>query len=201
MKKGIMALILTACVACNKAEPMLGKLPDTGVILAFGDSLTYGTGASNEHDYPSVLAQLIGIEVINAGVPGEISSEGRERLPEVLDEYEPDLLILMHGGNDILQKLPAETTLSNLKAMISEAKQRNIPVVLIGVPEFGLLFLHSAPIYSELAETEQIPGDLEILPEIIASNELKSDPVHPNDKGYRRLAEGIAALLKKHGAL
>lgn len=201
MKKGVMALVMLACVACNKTEPALSRLPEDAVILAFGDSLTYGTGASAEHDYPSILSQLIGREVVNAGVPGEISHEGRERLPAVLDEYEPDLLILTHGGNDIIRKLPAEQTRDNLKAMIAEARQRHVAVVLVGVPEFGLMFLHSAPVYAEIAESEQVPCDLEILPDIIASNALKSDPVHPNDQGYQRLAESIAALLKTQGAL
>lgn len=201
MKKWMIAWILLACAACNKTEPMLSRLPDDAVILAFGDSLTYGTGASAEHDYPYILAKLTGREVVNAGVPGEISGEGRQRLPELLDEYQPNLLILIHGGNDFLRKLPVDQTRENLKAMIAEAKQRNIAVVLLGVPQFGLIFLHSADIYAEIAESEKIPSDLETLPEIIASNELKSDAVHPNNQGYQRLAENIAALLKKQGAL
>lgn len=199
----IAALVCTLLfgVACNKPEPAMNKLPDDAVILAFGDSLTYGTGASAGHDYPSILSQQIGREVVNAGVPGEISQEGLERLPVELDKHQPDLLILTHGGNDILRKIPADQTRENLKAMIAEAKQRHIPVVLLGVPEFGLLFLHSAEIYAALAESEQIPNDLEVLPTILASKELKSDTVHPNDRGYQRLAETIAALLQKQGAL
>lgn len=201
MTKWMISFMLLFCMACNKSEPSLSKLPDDAVILAFGDSLTYGTGAAAEHDYPHILAQLTGREVINAGVPGEISSEGLQRLPGLLDEHEPNLLILIHGGNDILRKIPVDQTRANLKAMITEAKQRNIPIVMIGVPQFGLIFLHSAEIYTEIAESEKIPSDLEILPEIIATNELKADSVHPNDQGYQRLAESIAALLQKQGAL
>jgi len=201
MKKWMIALILLCGIACNKAEPMLNKLPEDAIILAFGDSLTYGTGATKEHAYPHVLAELSGREVINAGVPGEISSEGRERLPELLDEYEPDLLILIHGGNDFLRKISEVQTRENLKGMIAEAKQRHISVVLIGVPELGLILLHSAQLYSEIAESEHIPIDVDILPEILGSNTLKSDMVHPNDQGYQLLAEGIANLLKQEGAL
>ena len=84
--------------------------------------------------------------------------------------------------------------------MIAEAKRRNIAVLLIGVPEIGL-FLHSAPMYAEIAEAQQIPNDSEVLPDILSSRELKSDPVHLNNEGYRRLAEHIAALLKERGAL
>ncbi|MGY6274095.1 arylesterase [Methylomonas sp. MgM2] len=201
MKKWMTGFMLICCVACNKTDPMLNKLPDNALILAFGDSLTYGSGASNEHDYPHILAQLTGFEVVNAGVPGEISTEGLQRLPELLDEYDPDLLILIHGGNDILRKLPQEQTRNNLKAMIAEAKRRNTSVVLLGVPEFGLMFLHSADMYSELAEAEHVPVDLDVIPAILSSNELKSDPIHPNDQGYQQLAEKIAALLHEQGAL
>ena len=201
MKKWTIALILLCGISCNKSEPMLNKLPEDAVILAFGDSLTYGTGATKDHDYPYILTELTGREVINAGVPGEISREGRQRLPELLDEYEPDLLILIHGGNDFLRKIPTDQTQDNLKAMIAEAKQRNIPVVLIGVPDLGLILLHSAEIYSEIAEAEHIPIDPEILPDILSSNALKSDMVHPNDLGYQQLAQGIANLLKQQGAL
>ena len=201
MKKWMIGFILFFCISCNKSEPMLNKLPEDALILAFGDSLTYGTGATKDHDYPYILSELTGREVINAGVPGEISSEGRQRLPELLDEYEPDLLILIHGGNDFLRKIPADQLRENLKAMLAEAKQRNIPVVLIGVPELGLILLHSAEIYSEIAEAEHVPVDLEVLPDILSSNALKSDMVHPNDQGYQQLAQSIANLLKQQGAL
>ncbi|WP_445367647.1 hypothetical protein ACH5Y9_22385 [Methylomonas sp. BW4-1] len=72
--------LLFGGMACNKSKPALSKLPDNAVILAFGDSLTYGTGASAQHDYPSILTQLTGREVINEGVPGEISSAGSAAL-------------------------------------------------------------------------------------------------------------------------
>ena len=84
MKKWMLGLLLLCCTSCNNPEPMLNKLPDDAVILAFGDSLTYGTGATKKHDYPYVLAELTGRDVINAGVPGELSSGGRHRLAGLL---------------------------------------------------------------------------------------------------------------------
>jgi lysophospholipase L1-like esterase len=197
----IAVALFCGCIACNKPAPTFSKLPDNAVILAFGDSLTYGTGASAQHDYPSILAQMTGRDVINEGLPGELSAEGRQRLPALLDEYQPNLVILIHGGNDILKQVAAEQTRENLKAMIAEARQRNIPVLMLGVPAFGIVFLHSAKVYEELAVSEGVPSDLDTVPIILANNELKSDAVHPNDLGYRRLAENIATLLQKHGAL
>jgi len=201
MMKWIAAFLWLGLIACNRQDPMLSKLPADGIILCFGDSLTYGTGVSDGEDYPSILAQLTGMKVINAGIPGEISRNGRQRLPALLEKYQPDALILIHGGNDFLQRLPIEQTFENLQSMISEAKLRQIQVVLFGVPELGLLFLHSAPIYEQLAIAEHIPIDLETLPDILKTNALKSDPVHPNSQGYRRLAASAVELLQSNGAL
>lgn len=201
MKRYLLGLILLIGVACGQSAPKMGKLTDDGVILAFGDSLTYGTGAAAGQDYPSVLAQLSGHEVINAGIPGEISEQGLQRLPDLLDEHQPSLLILMHGGNDILRKLPEEQTRANLKAMIAAAKQRNIQVVLLGVPKFALLLLRSAEFYGELAKSEAVAADLDTLPEILSDSGLKADTVHPNGKGYHLLAERIAELLRERGVI
>jgi acyl-CoA thioesterase I len=138
--------------------------------------------------------------VVNAGIPGEVSASGRERLPLLLDEVAPQLLILCHGGNDLLRKQDSQATVANLRAMIEEAQGRGIPVVLIGVPKPGLL-LSSAEFYAPLAEAYGLPFDGDSLAEIIGDRDLKSDTVHPNGAGYRRLAEAIHRLLQEAGAL
>ncbi|MGR8933696.1 MAG: GDSL-type esterase/lipase family protein [Gammaproteobacteria bacterium] len=197
----IVLLFAAAGIDGCKKQPAMAKLPADTLILAFGDSLTYGTGASGGHDYPSVLAQLTALEVINSGIPGEISGDGLARLPEELDEYQPQLLILIHGGNDMIRKIPRAITAQNLRQMIAAAKQRNIPVLLLGVPQPGLLFLDSAEMYAQIAEQEGVPVNLEVLPAVLADNKLKSDLIHPNDAGYRKLAEAIVEMLQEAGGL
>ncbi|PKM37053.1 MAG: arylesterase [Gammaproteobacteria bacterium HGW-Gammaproteobacteria-10] len=187
--------------ACSESPPTLPELPENAVILAFGDSLTYGVGASDGDDYPRVLSKLIGREVINEGLSGETSQLGEQRLPALLDEYRPDLLILIHGGNDMLRKIPAQETIGHLNSMISEARQRNIDVIMMGVPKPALFLLDSAEFYRTVAEQHAIPADLNTLPELLGSTEFKSDPVHLNPAGYRKLAEKIRDLLIKTGAL
>ncbi len=190
-------VVLSGC----EQQPQLAKVPDNGVMLAFGDSLTYGTGASPDQSYPAILSQLTGRRVINAGIPGEISADGLLRLPALLDEHQPHLLILIHGGNDFIRRLPGEQTADNLRRMVAAARQRNIDVVMLGVPHPGLVMLSSADLYRQLGENLQIAADLDSLPEILAKPSLKSDLVHPNAEGYRLLAQKISSLLHRQGAI
>ncbi len=190
------ALLLGGCG--NSAK--LPRLPADAVVLAFGDSLTYGTGAAPETNYATQLAALIGRKVVASGVPGEVSAQGLARLPAVLDEVQPRLLILCHGGNDILRRLDERTAANNLRAMIKLAKSRGIEVVLIGVPKPGL-FLSAVAWYEDIAKEAGLPYEAKALAGILGDNELKADLAHPNAKGYARLADAIAQLLKKAGAV
>ncbi len=201
MKKVITFLFALIISSCNNSDLKLAKLSTDAVILAFGDSLTYGTGANDEQAYPSILAKLTSREIINEGIPGEITRDGTKRLPELLDEIQPELLILIHGGNDMIKKIPKQEISANLGKMISEAKQRDISVILIGVPEPKLLISSSSDIYQNLAVQFQIPADFDTLPEILSTPSLKSDLIHPNAEGYSFLAKKIHELLKQSGAL
>jgi acyl-CoA thioesterase I len=194
-------LLLLLTVSCNKSPATLSKLPDDAVILAFGDSLTYGTGASRQHAYPSLLASLAARKVINEGIPGEISSDGLKRLPRLLDDYQPALLILIHGGNDMLRKIPSEQTMANLNKMIAEARSRNIAILMLGVPRPQLFLLSSANFYQTIAESQHVLTDLETLPDILGDKSMKSDMIHPNDAGYQQMANSIFNLLREAGAL
>jgi len=188
--------VLAACSSGAKS-PLLAN---DAVILAFGDSLTFGTGATPEESYPAVLERLVGRRVVNSGIPGEVTGEGLSRLPEVLEEEKPELLILCHGGNDMLRRLDQQQTAGNLRAMIRLSQERGIAVVIISVPSPGLA-LSPPQFYRETAAEMNIPFDDEALAMVLSDRSLKSDYIHPNAAGYRRLAESIAALLKKSGAV
>ncbi len=196
----IVALLLSALAACGEKPPPLPKLGGDDVVLAFGDSLTYGTGAGTEEAYPNVLSKLIGRQVVGAGVPGETTADGLERLPAVLDEVKPRLVLLCMGGNDMLRRADPASIESNLRAMVQLARARGIGVVLIGVPE-PALFGGTAGFYAKLAQEFGIPLENHVVHEVLFDNGLKSDPIHPNAKGYRRLAEAIADLLRRAGAV
>jgi acyl-CoA thioesterase-1 len=193
-------LSISALAACSERPPQLPRLGPDDVILAFGDSLTYGTGAGQTESYPVVLAQLIGRKVMGAGVPGETSGEGLERLPAVLDEVKPKLVLLCMGGNDMLRKMDAASIEANLRAMVQVAKARGISVVLIGVPT-PELFGGPPEFYDRIAKDLSLPLEKKTLNEILFDRSLKSDMIHPNAEGYRRFAQALADLLHKAGAV
>lgn len=176
--------------------PRIRTLPPGAVIVAFGDSLTSGYGAEVGQDYPAVLAKLSGCRVINAGVPGELSATGLARLPAVLDEHRPALVILCHGGNDILTDAAPEAIAGNLDAMIRLCREAGADVLLLGVPQKGFV-LRSAPFYTELGERHGLRCEAKCIPRVLGKAALKSDYVHPNAEGYAQIAAAVWAEVRR----
>lgn len=181
--------------------PKIARLNDEATILAFGDSLTYGSGASPEQSYPSRLQALIGRKVINLGVPGETTEDGLQRLPVALDQTDPDLVILCLGGNDMLRRQDRARMRDNLAAMIALIRERDLPVILLGVPEPKLIGLSTEETYLHLAQQFGLALEAEALPDILGDAARKADQIHPNAQGYADLADAVAELLRRSGAI
>ena len=201
MRRLAFALLLIAALAsCGEGVPRVPAVGPNEVIVAFGDSLTYGTGAAESESYPAVLAQLIGRRVVRAGVPGEITAQGLARIEQVIEAHRPALVIVCLGGNDMLRRVDEAQIRSNLRRIISTIRGGGISVVLVGVPRPALL-TSAAAFYGELAQEYRIPYEGKILNDVMHQLDLKADLIHPNAKGYRRMAEALAELLKKAGAI
>lgn len=193
----ITVLILTAC---GGSSGSLNYLTEDAVILAFGDSLTYGKGARAEESYPAVLESLINRNVIRSGISGELSAAGLQRLPSVLAEHNPDLVILIHGGNDMLRKKNLETAADNIRRMIQLCRENGADVIMMSVPK-PTLILSPADFYEEVATELNVPIVIGEISSIMQYPDNKSDAAHPNAKGYRMMAESIKTLLEQHGAI
>jgi len=193
------ALLVLALAACGE-RPKLEHLASDAVVLAFGDSLTYGTGATEDESYPAQLERLIGRRVVRAGVPGEVTAQALERLPQALDEHSPRLLLLCIGGNDFLQRLGTAQAEANVRAMVKLARSRGVDIVLIGTPEPGLTLAPPA-FFAAIAADFRLPYEDAAMTQVLRDNALKSDPIHPNARGYRVIAERLAERLKQSGAI
>lgn len=225
----LLALLLTACGngqeavppenpsgAVPLAEPSENEVAGPELrILAFGDSLFAGYGVGERESYPAQLEAVLrgrgyNVRVTNAGVSGDTSAAGRQRIGFVLDSMatKPDLAIVELGGNDLLRGIPPAETAENLDAILSELSKREIPVLLMGMrapPNLGADYVREFDaLYPKLAKRHGaalVPFFLEAVydkPELI-----QDDRIHPTAEGIDALveatAEDVATALPDEG--
>lgn len=170
-----------------------GKIAD-GTIICFGDSLTYGTGAGKGMDYPSQLSRMISRPIINAGVPGDTTARALKRLePDVLSRS-PDLVLITLGGNDLKNGIAENIAFENLRTMVEAIQNRGARVIIAGL-EFPFRDRGFGRGYKQLADRTGAILIPNILEGILGNRELMSDPIHPNDAGYRIMAERFHKAL------
>jgi acyl-CoA thioesterase-1 len=203
MKRRALVLAFAALlVACGKSGPTFKPLPPGTVALFLGDSLTAGTGSSADQAFPALVAKQTGWQVINAGIPGDTSSGARERLPALLDEHRPAVVVVTIGGNDFLRKLPLDQTKANIDAMLAAIQAAGAVPVLVAIPQPSLLgaasgSLSDAPFYAQLASTHRAAFLPDAIATILGDANLKADPIHPNAAGQARLADRLLGMLRE----
>lgn len=164
------------------------------MILAFGDSLTNGFGVGLESSYPAVMQRKSGVKVINAGVDGELTQEGLKRLPHYL-ELEPDIVILCHGANDMLNAFSKEQMKDNLVEMIKLIKEIQAKPLLVGVPDYFSNNLVVDDVYKDIALESKVLFEDKVLREIAQNKQFRNDFVHPNERGYEMMADKFIKVL------
>ncbi len=176
--------------------PLVNDPPGSGPVLALGDSLTAGSGASPGGDYPSRLTALISEPVINSGVPGETTADVLKRLDAVLAER-PRLALVTLGANDLRLGVDRDEAFANLAEIVSRLQQAGALVVIGGI-DIPLLGRGFGDAYRELAEAS---GSLllpNVLDGILGEPELMADSVHPNDAGYAIMADRFHQVIAGH---
>ena len=207
MATGVAATSLLAALAgCGKKKAARAQAVAAGsTVLALGDSLTYGTGASPETAYPTVLAGLTGWNVVNAGVPGNTSAQALERLPDLLAEHQPKLVIVSIGGNDFLRKLPEEGTRANITAICRQALDSGAQVLLVAVPKVSMVAalgqMSDHPLYADIAAELNVPLQREGWSKVLGDSKLRSDAVHANAQGYAQFAHSLHSTVVAAGLL
>jgi acyl-CoA hydrolase len=200
--RALLLIALASLVACDRA-PDYTPLPDGAVVLAFGDSVTHGTGGGGT-SYPTLLAEMTGWRVINAGVPGDTANRARNRIGPLLERHRPDLVIVELGGNDFLRKHPDDQVREDLRSIVMAVRESGAVPALVAVPRFSLLrasagALSDAGLYEELAAAEAVLLIENVFSDVLSDESLRADPIHPNASGYRVLAEGILDALRSAG--
>jgi acyl-CoA hydrolase len=190
---------------CGKRKKLPALPPGSGV-LAFGDSVTWGTGAAPGEDWPSRLATATGWQIHNAGVPGDTAEAARSRLPALLAAQRPALVIIEIGGNDFLRRRPAQAVKEDVRHLVRAAAASGAQVVLVAVPELSLLGAltqrpSDATLYRELGDEEKVPVIASVFADTLANPEWRADQIHPNAEGYRHMAAGIESALRQSGLL
>ena len=171
------------------------------MVVALGDSLTYGTGAPEGASYPDLLAAITGWNVHNAGVPGDTAEQACARLPPLLEEHRPALVLALVGGNDFLRRRPESAIRDALVACVAHAREQGAAIALLPVPRLGLGGPSDAPLYAQAARDLDVPLVDAGLADLIATPALRADAVHLNAAGYRAMAERVAKGLSTAGWL
>jgi len=163
-------------------------------IICFGDSLTQGVGAGPGEDYPSLLAEALGIDVINAGVKGNTTEDALRRLEADVLSKDPRLVIIQFGGNDFMRQMSRKKTFANLDNMVRRIQEAGAMVVVVGT-QSGLIGSASEKEYKRIAAERKAGYVSNILKGIWSKPSMKSDSVHPNAKGYRHITDRILKVV------
>ncbi|MBI3375442.1 MAG: arylesterase [Betaproteobacteria bacterium] len=199
---------LLACFAiviaagCGKAKE--AALPAGSRILALGDSLTAGYGVTPAEAWPVLLARRTGWIVANGGVSGDTSAGALGRLPALLEEHRPALVLVTLGGNDMLRKVPEGETVANLGKMLAQVKASGAKAVLIATPKpsvAGAVFrnLSAADFYRQVANDNHVPLIEDAIADVLSDPLMKGDPLHPNAAGHTLLTKKFFDALKSIG--
>lgn len=203
MKKLILIVVLVL-LACAEKHPPQPTITQGSTVLILGDSLSFGTGAKPEEAYPTLLEKTTGWHIVNAGIPGDTTSGGLQRLPDLLETHQPKLLLIELGGNDLLRQVSVKQVEENLKSIIAQAKALGVPVALVAIPEISPFMaavgnLSDHPLYARVAEEMQVPLVTDVFSDVLSKRDLKSDQIHPNAEGYAVVASGMRKALKALG--
>lgn len=190
--------------ACGKRKPSVAALKSDARVLALGDSLTMGYGATPEQAWPTRLAQLTGWQVDNEGVSGDTSAGALQRLEALLAMNSYDAVLVGIGGNDMLRGISQQTTTDHVAAIVRMALAHTPYVAVIATPAPEPLratvgSLSDAGFYEVVAKAEKVLLIPDVYAAVLSDAALRSDRIHANAQGYAVVAQQLADKLKAAG--
>ena len=200
---GLLLGILLALSSSVNSSASLNKNEYVAVVL--GDSLSAGYGVKIQESWPSILennlnSKGVNIRIINAGISGDTTSGGLYRLPKLLKEHKPKLVILELGGNDGLRGMSIKKVIrKNLDTMIRMSLDVESKVLLIGVelpPNYGATYTDNFKnMYLDLATQYNLPLVQGSIKEMVSLNLMQEDGIHPNTKGHLQIEEEVKSKI------
>jgi acyl-CoA thioesterase-1 len=170
-------------------------------LLVLGDSISAGYGIREEQGWVQLLRERLRdgekpIEVVNASVSGETSSGGLARLPRLLQEHQPQWLIIELGGNDGLRGYPPRLLAENLQKLVHLAKGAKARVLILGMrmpPNYGRAYSDAfAGVFPQVAEAEQVPLVPFFLETVaLQKGAMQADGIHPTVQAQPKLLEHV----------
>jgi acyl-CoA thioesterase-1 len=170
---------------------------NTKIIICFGDSLTFGTGASKGMDYPSQLAKMLGRPVLNKGIPGDTTSSALLRLRRDVLSKNPDIVLITLGINDLINGVPTDIALGNLKQIVQTIQNQGARVIIGGL-SFPEIDRRLGKGFRDLARQTGAVLVSDIFTAIADNPVLMSDPIHPNNYGYRIVARRFHDVITSY---
>ncbi|MFS2036692.1 arylesterase [Polaromonas sp. CT11-55] len=202
------AVLLGAALSAWAQAPASAAQGDT--VLVVGDSLSAEYGLKRGTGWVPLLEKQIASEkksakVINASISGDTTSGGRSRLPALLAQHKPAVVVIELGGNDALRGLPLDMTEQNLSAMTQAAKKSGARVLLVGMqvpPNYGSAYAASfSGLFAKVAKAEKVAlvpfflkGVADAADPVAA---FQADRIHPNEQSQARMLANVWPELKK----
>jgi acyl-CoA thioesterase I len=204
LRRGAPWVAVAILAACG--GPKQAAVPAGAVVVVVGDSITAGYGVQEDQAWPARLASLTGWKVINGGVSGDRSADALARLPALLDEHAPALVMVEIGGNDMLHNESDATIERNIDAMLMAVKGRGARAVVVAIPRpsaAAMVFksLSPARFYRDIATRNSVPMVEDAVSAVLSESDLRLDPLHPNGAGHAALAEKAVAELRAAGLM
>ncbi len=167
---------------------------DTNLIVFFGNSLTAGQGAEAGEDFPSLIGKALNVPIINAGASGNITHDAVLRIDNDVISKNPSIVVIELGGNDLLENIKSDVTKRNLDLILNKIKPTGAKIVILGIKFFLFNEKYETNLQS-LAYKYNATFVPDILEGIITDPSLKHDDIHPNAKGYQKIADKLTPII------
>lgn len=189
----ILVVILIVYFFFWRGEHITNMPPKNDTVVFFGDSFVAGVGATEDNDLPRLIDRAIDQMVLNHGKSGDTTHDALARVDAAIAQ-DPGMVVIVLGGNDVLQKIPKNETFDNMKTMIDLFHDSGAVVVLVGVRS-GVVGDGRGDEYEELAHKTGSVYVSDILSDVFGKRQYMTDAVHPNDAGYAMIAERLIPII------